>query len=97
MFYMDDSYLPKNVTITPKILEDSGFIHYPKIDSYEKSINNEYFIYVEKGYSNIDVENNWVVHIDESSHCSIGYADIRTTDQFNTLMNVFNIHYKLKV
>lgn len=97
MFYMDDSYLPKNVTITPEILKNSGFIHYPKTNGYEKSINNEYFIYVEKGYSNIDVENNWVVHIDESSHCNIGYADIRTTDQFNTLMNVFNIHYKLKV
>lgn len=96
MFYMDDSYLPNNGTITSEILKDSGFTHYILDNFFEISINNEYFIHIEKGYSNIDVENNWVVHIDDYAHCSIGSADIRTIKQFNTLMDVFNIHFKLK-
>ena len=79
-----DTKKEKNTLISDKYIINNGFCkcnddttcimeeEIPNYRCYEKSINNEYFITISKGYSNIDHENGWNVHVDNCDRCTIG-------------------------
>lgn len=76
---------------TEKIMKEE----FPDYCSYEKSVNNEYFIDITKGLSNLDHENGWTVHVDNCDRCTIGSIDIKTIYQYNLFMEALGINDKL--
>lgn len=97
----------KNTLILDKHVINSGFTkcndsttyimeeEFPNYISYEKSIDDKYFITISKGLSNIDYENGWTVHVDNCDRCTIGSIDITTIYQYNTFMKALGIKDKL--
>lgn len=97
----------KNTLISDKYIINNGFCkrndnttcimeeEIPNYKCYEKSIDNEYFVTISKGYSNIDYENGWTVHVDNCNRCTIGTIDITTIYQYNTFMKALGIKDKL--
>lgn len=62
---------------------------------YTKSIDDTYFITIFKGYSNVDHENGWTVHVDNCDRCTIGSIDILNIYQYNTFMKALGIKDKI--
>lgn len=95
----------KNTQIIDKYILESGFSkcndniimeeEFPGYRSYEKSIDDNYFITITKGISNVDHENGWTVHVDNSDRCTIGSIDITNIYQYNTFMKALGIKDKL--
>lgn len=78
---------------TEKIMEEE----FPGYRSYEKSIDDKYFITISKGLSNIDHENGWTVHVDNCDRCTIGSIDIKNVHQYNLFMKALEISDKLNL
>lgn len=95
----------KNTQIIDKYILESGFSkcndntimeeEFPGYRSYEKSIDDNYFVTITKGISNVDYENGWIVHVDNSDRCTIGSIDITNIYQYNTFMKALGIKDKL--
>lgn len=110
-FFMDDSYLEGRVCsrhnlITAEMLEAKGFEHDLTVEEYlvsedihkycylEKNIGNKYFIHMQLGVSNMNGR-DWSLHVDNSSHSTIGCVDISTVEHFNTFMQLLEIDFRL--
>ena len=99
----------KNTLITDNHIVHSGFVRcndkteiimseeFADYRSYEKSIDDKYFITISKGLSNIDHENGWTVHVDNCDRCTIGSIDIKNVHQYNLFMKALEISDKLNL
>lgn len=97
----------KNTMINENIIIKAGYVRcndstekimceeFPNYKSYEKSINDKYFVTISKGLSNIDYDNGWTVHVDNCDRCTIGSIDITNIYQYNLFMEALGINDKL--
>lgn len=110
-FFMDDSYLEnrnfsRSNKITVEMLEANGFERdailerlindagMPGHSCFEKNVGNKYFIQMQLGVYNM-AGRDWSLHVDNSSHSTIGCVDISTVEHFNTFMQLLEIDFRL--
>lgn len=97
----------KNTNITHDLLEESGFIDrstpLDKAMADQYNINDyhnwelwtpdNYKLNMSNGFTNNGAE--WNLHIDNDHCCTIGSADIDNVWQFNTMMEVLGIKFRI--
>lgn len=98
----------KNTPITHDLLQSAGFID--RTSSLDKTIAEQYYhitdyhtwelwtadnykLNIYNGLTNNSAE--WNLHIDNDHCCSIGSADIDNVWQFNTMMEILGITFRL--
>lgn len=64
------------------IMEGAHILHLPKH-------------YIEFNHCSNMVDRDWNVHVDNEDFQSIGSANIQTVEQFNQLMNLLDIEFKI--
>ena len=97
----------KHTNITHDLLRESGFID--KTTPLDKAMAEQYNITDYHNWELRTVDNyklnlcngltnngtEWNLHIDNCDYCTVGSADIDTIWQFNTMMEVLGIKFKL--
>lgn len=82
--------------ITDKILLDNQFVLYKDeyFDEYRINIEDKWYIDVKKAsnYKGRD----WTVGIDNCDRDTVAVVDIQTIDQFNKVIEIMEINFKLK-
>lgn len=97
------------IELTKEILENAGFKPFIECNEtlvkYFKDVENkdylEYTFTTPDGKLHISIDNgytnlrNWNVQLDNLTHCSVGYVEIDTIEQFNKLMEFYDNDFRM--